>query len=88
MLEAEIAGSKGQLVVEDLHSGSFSEREALLLRHSLRVRSSRLSWHAIGCSSVLRCVCGCGIWQRLADQCGCLVSSPALGELASTLSAD
>jgi hypothetical protein len=56
MLEAEIAGSKGQLVVEDLHSGSFSEREALLPRHSLRVRSSRLSWHAglaaVACSDM------------------------------------
>jgi hypothetical protein len=81
MLEAEIAGSKGQLVVEDPHSGSFSEREALLPRHSLRVRSSRLSWYAVACSSVLRYVCGCGTWQRLA-------SSPALGELASTLCAD
>ena len=60
MLEAEIAGPTGQLVAEDLHSGSFSEREAFLPRHSLRVRSSRLSWHAVGCSSVLRCVCGCG----------------------------
>ena len=66
MLEAEIAGSKGQLVVEDLHSGSFSEREALLLRHSLRVRSSRLSWHAVGCSSVLRYACSCGAQQRPA----------------------
>jgi hypothetical protein len=68
MLEAEIAGSKGQLVVEDLHSGSFSEREALLLRHSLRVRSSRLSWHAIGCSSVLRCVCGCGVGRLVSER--------------------
>jgi hypothetical protein len=60
MLKAEIVGSKGQLVVEDLHSGSSSERGALLPRHTLRVRSSRLSWHAVDCSSVLRCVCGCG----------------------------
>jgi hypothetical protein len=60
MLEAKIAGSKGQLVVEDMHSGSFSKREALSPRHSLRVRSSSISWHAAGCSSVLRCVCGCG----------------------------
>ena len=60
MSEAEIAGSKGQLIVEDMHSGSFSEWETLLPRHSLRVESSSLSWHAAGCSSVLRCVCGCG----------------------------
>jgi hypothetical protein len=27
MLEAEIAGSKGQLIVKDMHSGSFFEQE-------------------------------------------------------------
>jgi hypothetical protein len=36
MSEAEIAGSKDQLIVEDMHSGSFSEREASLPRHTLQ----------------------------------------------------
>jgi hypothetical protein len=36
MLEAEIAGSKGQLIVKDMHSGSFSEREALTPRLTLQ----------------------------------------------------
>jgi hypothetical protein len=63
MLETEIVGSKGQLIVKDMHSGSFFKREALSLKHSLRVGSPSLSWHAVGCSSVLKCVCGC--------VCGC-----------------
>jgi hypothetical protein len=52
MLEAEIAGSKGQLIVKDMHSGSFSEREALSPKHSLRVGSPSLSWHAVACSNM------------------------------------
>jgi hypothetical protein len=36
MIEAEITGSKGQLIVEDMHSGSFSERETLTPRLTLQ----------------------------------------------------
>ena len=43
MLEADIAGSKGQLIVKNLYSGNFSERGTLLPRHSLQVRSSSLT---------------------------------------------
>jgi hypothetical protein len=57
ILKISIAGSRGQLKVRNEPSGSFSARTARSPNSSAQAWSYSCSWHAIACSSVLRCLC-------------------------------
>jgi hypothetical protein len=75
MLKIKIAGSKGQVKVRNVPSGSFSVRTADRLNSPARAWGYCCSWHAVvACSDIYVCYCNKSYAMPTAetskDSCG------------------